>query len=138
MRSMTGFASKTASITAHETKVDVTIHIKSVNARFFESNFRMPSALFQFETSIIKLLKKALHRGNIFFSANVNDQSVFKGGVSASTAAIPLRAPTVSSRGRPCSRETTRTKLRNSPVPPRWSRGLPKTATVSATAASAT
>jgi len=84
---MTGFASKTQPLQMHETKVDVTINIKSVNARFFETNCKMPHALFNFETDIIKRLKKQLHRGHVFFSINISDQSAFKGAISYS---LPL------------------------------------------------
>jgi len=84
MRSMTGFASKTKTIHVDGAAVDVTVHVKSVNARFFETNCRLPQALFNLETAIIKLLKKELYRGHLFLNVNVADQSAFKGDIVAS------------------------------------------------------
>jgi uncharacterized protein (TIGR00255 family) len=87
MRSMTGFASKKAILTLGDNKVYTTVSLKSVNARFFECACKFPYALHHLETKFIKLLKKELHRGHVFMSINVSDQSAFKGTI---TASIPI------------------------------------------------
>ncbi len=84
MRSMTGFANKKATLTIDNTKVHTTVSLKSVNARFFECTCKLPYALHHLETQFIKHLKKELHRGHVFMSINVSDQSALKGTVSAS------------------------------------------------------
>lgn len=84
MRSMTGFATQTATLVCNKTKVSTTVSIKSVNTRFFECMCKMPYALLNLETDIIKQLKQRLIRGNVFVAISVADQSVFKGSITAS------------------------------------------------------
>ena len=87
MRSMTGFANKQATLTIDNNKVHTTVSLKSVNTRFFECTCRFPYALHHLETKFIKHLKKELHRGHVFMSINVSDQSALKGTI---TASIPI------------------------------------------------
>jgi uncharacterized protein (TIGR00255 family) len=84
MRSMTGFATQTATLVCNKNKVSTTVSIKSVNTRFFECICKMPYALLNLETDIIKQLKLRLLRGNVFVAISVADQSVFKGSITAS------------------------------------------------------
>ena len=87
MRSMTGFANKKATLTIDNNKIHTTVSLKSVNARFFECSCKFPYALHHLETKFIKHLKKDLHRGHVFMSINVSDQSALKGTI---TASIPI------------------------------------------------
>lgn len=82
MRSMTGFATKTATLTYKDTQFYATVSIKSVNARFFENTCKFPYALHHLETDITKLLKEHVHRGHLFTAINVSDQSILKGTIS--------------------------------------------------------
>lgn len=82
MRSMTGFATQTASIVCNTTKVSTTVSIKSVNTRFFECVCKLPYALINLEADIIKQLKQRIVRGNIFVAITVADQAVFKGSIT--------------------------------------------------------
>lgn len=84
MRSMTGFATKTATLTYKDTQFYATVSIKSVNARFFENTCKFPYALHHLETDITKLLKEQVLRGHLFTSINVSDQSILKGAISGS------------------------------------------------------
>src|SRR5437867_796990 len=86
MRSMTGFACKTAQIPFKDTLVYITVSIKSVNARFFENNCKFPYALHHLEIDITKLLREQVLRGHLFTAINVSDQSLLKGTVSASVS----------------------------------------------------
>lgn len=82
LRSMTGFASKTIVISpAGGENIQITISIKSLNARFFETSFKMPHIISSIEVPLIKKLKKELLRGNIYFTLYISDTSPFKGEV---------------------------------------------------------
>jgi len=57
--SMTGFGAKTISIPINRAeKLSLAIEIKSLNSRFFEATFRLPSSLAMLETVMLSLLKK--------------------------------------------------------------------------------
>jgi len=83
MRSMTGFATKSFILPVDNKKsAHITISIKSLNARFFEASFKMPSALSIFEIELLKTMKKSLIRGNIFCNIYLNDTTPLKGEIS--------------------------------------------------------
>lgn len=87
--SMTGFATK--AITLHlekNVKVNLTISVKSLNSRFFESTFKQPYSLANLETELIKILKKRLIRGHIYCSMHLDNQSLLKGSVEPSMPII--------------------------------------------------
>ncbi len=90
LNSMTGFASKTVAIpsTETETPVSITISIKSLNSRFFESTFKLPYALSFLETDLIQLCKTNLKRGHIFFNINMSNPSLFKAAVEPSKSVV--------------------------------------------------
>ncbi|MEX0848639.1 MAG: YicC/YloC family endoribonuclease [Candidatus Dependentiae bacterium] len=96
MRSMTGFASKTATLHFKETKFHATVSIKSVNSRFFENTCKLPYALHHLETDITKILKKQLYRGHLFTSINLSDQSILKGNVTTSLPIVKSYLQSVS------------------------------------------
>jgi len=75
--SMTGFASKT--ITVHPSKeqsVNLSLSLKSLNSRFFEATCKLPYALNNLETELIKLFKKELHRGHIYFVVHASAPNI--------------------------------------------------------------
>lgn len=86
MRSMTGFAVKTATLTYKDTQFHVTVSIKSVNARFFENSCKFPYALHHLETDITRLLREQVLRGHLFTAIAVSDQSLLKGAVTGSVS----------------------------------------------------
>lgn len=74
--SMTGFASKAITITLEDgNKVTITMSLKSLNSRFFETTFKMPYALSSLETELIKLFKEKLIRGHIYCTLYMGGQS---------------------------------------------------------------
>jgi len=80
--SMTGFASKTVTLTSADTsKATLTISLKAVNSRFFEVTFRLPYQISNLETELDKRLKQHLLRGHINFSVQLDNPSFFKGSV---------------------------------------------------------
>lgn len=82
IRSMTGFASK--NIILHQENgenVSITISIKSLNARFFETTFKIPHLIGSLEVPLLKHLKKRLLRGHIYCTMYINNSAPFKGDV---------------------------------------------------------
>ncbi len=85
IQSMTGFASKTITITqGTEQKAHISLHLKALNSRYFELNTKLPPSLSHLETDIIKLLKKQLTRGYVSLVVHVDNPSLFKGPVTPS------------------------------------------------------
>jgi uncharacterized protein (TIGR00255 family) len=62
IRSMTGFAQVKGQINAH---LSFTLSLKSVNHRFLDLHFRMPSASDDLETKLRRRLKEKLARGHV-------------------------------------------------------------------------
>jgi len=82
LRSMTGFASHTTLLSTDSgEKIQVTLSIKSLNSRFFETTFKMPHIISSLEVPLTKKLKKDLLRGHIYFTLYLSDTSPFKGEV---------------------------------------------------------
>lgn len=82
IQSMTGFASKTITITKDkDQKAHISLQLKSLNSRYFEVSTKLPHPLSHLETEFIKLFKKALHRGHLHFSVHLDNPSIFKGAV---------------------------------------------------------
>jgi len=61
IRSMTGYGKSTGSSPDYE----ITVEIKSVNHRFLDLNFRMPSFLNELELKLRELIKTRVNRGSI-------------------------------------------------------------------------
>lgn len=77
--SMTGFATKTITLTRNDaSKATVTMSLKSLNSRFFETTCKLPYQLSNLETAFIKTFKKKLLRGHIHFTVHVDNQNVFQ------------------------------------------------------------
>ncbi|MBM3894002.1 DUF1732 domain-containing protein [Candidatus Dependentiae bacterium] len=72
IESMTGFATRTCEISftdaQTEKRIDLLIELKSLNSRYFEASFRVPSSVARFELELNSLLKKQLIRGRVFCS----------------------------------------------------------------------
>lgn len=87
--SMTGFATRSFTLPLDEkTKVNVIVSIKSLNSRFFETTCKLPYPLSHLETEFIKIFKKKLLRGHIFFTLYMGNQTVLKGTVEPSLSTI--------------------------------------------------
>lgn len=77
IQSMTGFASKTLVIfPSAETPVNISLSLKALNSRFFETTCKLPFALNNFETDFIKLFKTRLQRGHIYFTIHASSQHI--------------------------------------------------------------
>ncbi len=80
--SMTGFSSKTLLVPSDTSessdsseRVSVSVEIKSLNSRFFESSCKLPGSLSFLELPIINNLKKRLIRGRVFVFVRVGGGS---------------------------------------------------------------
>jgi uncharacterized protein (TIGR00255 family) len=83
--SMTGFATKIVTLQLEkDAKVNLTINLKSLNSRFFETTFKLPYAVANLETELIKILKKRLVRGHIYCTMHLDNQSLLKGSIEPS------------------------------------------------------
>lgn len=86
---MTGFASKTLTlIRDKDHKANVSIHLKTLNARYFELNAKLPHPLSHLETDLLKLFKKNLHRGYVYFNIFIDNPSIFKGAIEPSMGTV--------------------------------------------------
>lgn len=73
--SMTGFSSTTITLYPKDIKIDpvnLTITLKTLNSRYFESNLKLPYSLTHLETTLIKKLKLKLLRGSVFLAIHMN------------------------------------------------------------------
>ena len=71
---MTGYATKTVALQFNETfSASMTIHIKSLNSKYFETSCKLPTCLAELEIPIQKLLKAQLSRGHIFVSIRIHN-----------------------------------------------------------------
>jgi len=87
--SMTGFATSSVSLPITDGVSSIlTITIKSLNARFFETTCKFPYALSPLENQIIKILKMRLHRGHVYCTMHVNNADVFGADVVPCTKTI--------------------------------------------------
>lgn len=82
--SMTGFGTSTLSIPVKDTIVYMTLSLKTLNSRFFESTIKLPYALSELETTVLKIFKAKLFRGTLYFSVHVHNPSILKGSVTPS------------------------------------------------------
>jgi uncharacterized protein (TIGR00255 family) len=88
IRSMTGFATTSVILTMQETKVPLSISIKSLNSRYFDLNCKMSYPFSNLETEFIKLFKAQLYRGSITFILHIGDPNAFKGSIEPSINTI--------------------------------------------------
>ena len=71
--SMTGFASQTAVLPVADGEETVlTVEIKTLNSRYFESSCKLPSSLSFLEIPIVNQLKEKLLRGRVFISIKLS------------------------------------------------------------------
>lgn len=102
--SMTGFASKAVALYLEDkSKVSITISIKSLNSRFFETTFKLPYALSSLETDLIKLLKTKLVRGHVYFTMYLGGQTLFQGSVEPAMSTVKGYLKAVEQIKRECS-----------------------------------
>lgn len=84
IRSMTGFATKSFILTMKETKVPVSINLKSLNSRYFDAICKLPYPLSNLETDFVKVFKTRLLRGSINFTIHLGNSNAFKGAIEPS------------------------------------------------------
>ena len=76
--SMTGFASKTFVLTTPSgERSSISMNLKSLNSRFFESSIKLPIGLSHLETTMLKQFKEMLRRGHIYFTVYLSNPNIF-------------------------------------------------------------
>ena len=87
--SMTGFAAKTLVIFPDtENPVNISLSLKALNSRFFETTCKLPYALNNFETDFIKLFKTKIVRGHIYFTIHASSQHLLSSTVKPNLGVI--------------------------------------------------
>lgn len=82
IQSMTGFASKTLTLTNKTgERTHISISLKTLNYRFFETTFKLPYLLSSLETKFIKICKQKLIRGHIYLTVHVSNPNLFRNSV---------------------------------------------------------
>lgn len=86
---MTGFASKIFVFTApNGEKSTISLNLKTLNTRFFDTTCKLPQSLAQLEVRLIKLFKKKLRRGHVYFTTYVSNPGIFQGSISPALATV--------------------------------------------------
>jgi uncharacterized protein (TIGR00255 family) len=91
--SMTGFARVQARVAAGEQEqLGYTLTIKSVNHRFLDLQFRLPSGLDALEMELRKVLKESLVRGHVDLTLSIDRSTQTKAGYNRELVAAYLSA----------------------------------------------
>jgi uncharacterized protein (TIGR00255 family) len=86
---MTGFASKTLQLPLdNQSKVNVSMSVKTLNSRFFETTCKLPYTLSNFETEFTKILKQRLSRGHVYLTIHMSSQNLIEGMIEPSLPTI--------------------------------------------------
>lgn len=74
VQSMTGYASAIVDIPIKDNdKLSLSLHIKSLNSRYFEATCKVPYLLNNLEVATHKILKKHLHRGHVYLTIKIQN-----------------------------------------------------------------
>lgn len=110
LRSMTGFAARIIALPLPtQGKTNVSINIKSLNSRFFETTCKLQYQLNSLEIELTRLLQRSLYRGHIYLTIQVANQELFHGALepSLTTVASYLQAIEIIKKKYPISGELT-------------------------------
>ncbi len=95
IRSMTGFSStilalprKSPDTQAAEQPLQLSMTLKTLNSRFFETTCKLPYSLSFLETDLIKYFKSKLYRGTVVFTVHLSDPSALTGFIEPSLTAV--------------------------------------------------
>lgn len=88
MLSMTGFATTAFILTKEKEQSTITMNLKTLNTRFFETTCKLPATLFHLETRIIQYLKKRLHRGHVYLTIYASNTGVFQRRINPALSTI--------------------------------------------------
>jgi len=75
-QSMTGFSSSIVEIAISKTeKLSLSLHLKSLNSRYFEVTCKLPYLLTNLEVAIQRVLKKKLERGHVYLTVKIQQDA---------------------------------------------------------------
>ena len=78
---MTGFANTTVSLPVRDQALHISMSLKTLNSRFFESSCKLPHTLTELETACLRIFKTRLVRGSVFFTVYIHNTALLKGDV---------------------------------------------------------
>lgn len=82
IQSMTSFAARSFTVLSpHGQEALITLHLKTLNARFFETVIKLSHVFVHLETKIVTLLKQQLKRGTVTLLLHVDNKNLFKGTI---------------------------------------------------------
>lgn len=77
IQSMTAYASAIIEVPIKEhEKLTLSVNIKSLNSKYFEATCKVPYLLNALEVSLHKLLKNKLHRGHIYITIKIQQDTL--------------------------------------------------------------
>lgn len=89
IRSMTGFAARSITLTGDSgEKTDVSISIKSLNSRYFDTTCKVHYSLAMLEHALIQKARTRLIRGHIYCTVHVTNPQAFRGAIEPARATI--------------------------------------------------
>ncbi len=89
IRSMTGFAARSITMTGElGEKTEVSISIKALNSRYFDSTCKVHYAVAALEHTIIQKIRSQLIRGHAYCTLHITNPQAFRGAIEPARATI--------------------------------------------------
>lgn len=89
IRSMTGFAARSITMTGElGEKTEVSVSIKALNSRYFDTTCKVHYAVAALEHAIIQKIRTQLIRGHVYCTLHITNPHAFKGAIEPARATI--------------------------------------------------
>jgi uncharacterized protein (TIGR00255 family) len=89
IRSMTGFAARSITMSGElGEKTEVSVSIKALNSRYFDTTCKVHYAVAALEHAIIQKIRHALIRGHVYCTLHITNPQAFRGAIEPARATI--------------------------------------------------
>ncbi len=89
IRSMTGFAARSITMTGElGEKTEVSVSIKALNSRYFDTTCKVHYAVAALEHTIIQKMRSTLIRGHAYCTLHITNPQAFRGAIEPARATI--------------------------------------------------
>lgn len=89
IRSMTGFAARSITMAGElGEKTEVSISIKALNSRYFDTTCKVHYAVAALEHTIIQKIRSTLIRGHVYCTLHITNPQAFRGAIEPARATI--------------------------------------------------
>lgn len=89
IRSMTGFAARSITLSGElGEKTEVSLSIKALNSRYFDTTCKVHYAVAALEHAIIQKIRTKLIRGHVYCTLHITNPNAFKGAIEPARATI--------------------------------------------------